>query len=51
MWAAWGSIVIFLAMPTSGLYSMGLVAVCLVVPCEWSMHSGLDPIGHECATD
>jgi hypothetical protein len=37
------------AMPTPGLCSLGLGAARRVVACERPAHSGLVPIGHECA--
>jgi hypothetical protein len=45
---AWGPSAIIRAMSTLGLH-LGLDAACPVVPCKRSAHSGLAPIGHECA--
>jgi hypothetical protein len=37
-------------MPTPGLRSLGLDATRRAARCQRSVHSGLFPIGHECAT-
>jgi hypothetical protein len=48
MRVAWGLSAIIRAMPTPGLCSLGLGAICLVVPYKRSAYSCLFSIGHEC---
>jgi hypothetical protein len=48
-WAAWVPSTIIWAMSTPSLHSLGPSVARRVVPCLWSMHLGLVPIGQECA--
>jgi hypothetical protein len=48
-WVAWGLSAIIRAMPTPSLRRLGLIEVRCFMPYQWHAHSGLVPIGHECA--